>query len=52
MRAIFDAPRLSTVLSRKTTPPPPDGGERIIEPCLDDLVPDYNTELVMSYANG
>jgi len=31
--------------------PPPDGGERIIEPCFDDLFPDYDTEPVMAYAN-
>ena len=30
---------------------PPDGVERIIEPCFDDLFPDYDTEPVMAYAN-
>ena len=31
--------------------PPPDGGERMIEPVFDDPFPDYNTEPVMAYAN-
>jgi hypothetical protein len=30
---------------------PPDGGERIVEPLLDDPFPDYDTEPVMAYAN-
>lgn len=30
---------------------PPHRGERIIEPCYDDLFPDYDTEPVMAYAN-
>ena len=31
--------------------PPPDGGERIVELCLDDPFPDYDTEPVMAYAS-
>jgi hypothetical protein len=31
--------------------PPPDGGARIVELCLDDPFPDYDTEPVMAYAN-
>ena len=32
-------------------PPPPDGGERIVELCFDDPFPEYDTEPVMAYAN-
>lgn len=31
--------------------PPPDGGERVMEPFFDDPFPDYDTEPVMAYAN-
>ena len=31
-------------------PPPDGGGERIVEPFLDDPFPDYDTEPVMAYA--
>ena len=30
---------------------PPDGGERIVEPCFDDPFPDYDTAPVVDYAN-
>lgn len=33
------------------TTPPPDSGERIIEPYFDDPFPDYDTEPVMAYAD-
>ena len=36
--------------SRLSRAPPPDGGERIIEPYFDDPFPDYDTEPVMAYA--
>ena len=47
-------------VSPATGPPEPVSGERIIEPWLDDPVPDYDTEPacrelaepVMAYANG
>ena len=38
-------------VSPTTGPPVIVPGERIIEPCLDDPFPDYDTEPVM-YANG
>ena len=31
--------------------PPPDSGERIIEPYFDEPFPDYDTEPIMAYAN-
>ena len=31
--------------------PPPEGGERIIEPYFEDPFPDYDIEQVMAYAN-
>ena len=31
---------------------PPEIVDRVIEPCFDDPFPDYDTELVMAYANG
>jgi hypothetical protein len=30
---------------------PPEIAEWVIEPCLDDPFPDYDTEPVMAYAN-
>jgi len=40
--------RVITFLVDKGLLPP----ERVIEPCLDDPFPDYDTEPVMMYANG
>jgi hypothetical protein len=31
---------------------PPEIAERVIEPCLDDPFPDYDTEPIVAYANG
>jgi hypothetical protein len=31
---------------------PPEVAERVIESCVDDSFPDYDTEPVMVYANG
>jgi hypothetical protein len=35
-----------------STGPPVEIVERVIETCIDDQFPDYDTEPVMVYANG